>query len=93
MKKMNCGKFHDSDLIPELSNWNLEAPSKNVRICWVLILILGFVAGALHLYEIVTEYLEYNYHETVMTSTEVYPRFPDVTVCDNSGLAEASMEA
>ena len=64
-----------------------------MRICWIVILILGFVAGALHLYEMVTEYLEYNYHEVVMTSAEMYPQFPDVTVCDNSGLAEASLEA
>ncbi len=69
----------------------LDASSKHVRISWFVVLILAFMAGALHLYTIINEYLKYNYHETIITSTDVYPEFPDVTICDNSGLAEASL--
>ena len=69
----------------------LDAPSKHVRIFWLAILSFAFVAGVFHLQLMINEYLKYNYHETIITSTDVYPEFPDVTICDNSGLAEASI--
>ena len=70
---------------------HLGTSSKQVKACWLVVLTLAFMAESLHLYTIVQEYLEYNYHETIVTSTDVYPQFPDITTCDNSGLAEASL--
>ncbi len=69
----------------------LGAPSKNVKICWVVILSLAFVFGALHLYTLVSEYLHYEYHDSVIISTKTNLMFPDVTVCDNAGIAESSV--
>ena len=69
----------------------LDVSSKSTRNCWLLIIIVAFTALAIHLYAIVSQYLEYHYHETTVTNTNVYPRFPDVTVCDSSGLAETSV--
>ena len=70
---------------------HLEASSTHTRTCWIFILVLAFVAGALHLYTIINEYLEFNYHETTIISTDVYPLFPDITICDNSGISEVSI--
>ncbi len=69
----------------------LGAPSKSVRICWIVILILAFLLGAFHLYSLVSEYLQYGYHESRVTNTKATPLFPDVTICDNSGIAESSL--
>ena len=69
----------------------LNTQSKRVRTCWIVIVIFAFLAGVLHLHAIVWEYREYKYHETTVTSTDVYPMFPDITICDNSGISEASM--
>ena len=71
----------------------LNAPSKQVKTCWLVILVFGFVAGAVHLYTIINQYLAYDSHETVTTSSDVYPEFPAVTICDNSGISESSLEA
>ncbi len=64
--------------------------SNNVKICWVVILILAFVFGALHLYTIVSQYLQYEYNETVVTDSKTGLMFPDITICDTAGLAESS---
>ena len=69
----------------------LGAPSKTVRICWFIILTFAFVVGSLHLYTLISEYLQYDYHDAVVTNTEITPMFPDVTICDNSGIAESSL--
>ncbi len=69
----------------------LDTPSKSVRTCWLVIILFAFAAGTVHLHAIICEYLQYNYHENVVTSATAYPVFPDVTICDNSGLSEASI--
>ncbi len=89
MSEANFKKFCTSTSAHGFSHFN--APSKHVKFFWLVILILALVAESFHLYTIVREYLDYNYHETIVTSTDIYPEFPDVTLCDNSGLSEASL--
>ncbi len=69
----------------------LSEPSKSVRFCWFIILTFAFVLGSLHLYTLISEYLRFDYHDTVVTNTKATLIFPDVTVCDNSGIAESSI--
>ncbi len=70
---------------------HLDVSCKSERHCWLVIIIFAFMALAFHLYAVVAEFFEYQYHETTVTSTDVYPWFPDVTVCDSLGLAETSI--
>ena len=69
----------------------LVAPSKTVRITWVIIVVMATCFGALHLYSLISQYLEYGYHESTVINTDVPPVFPDITICDNSGIAESSI--
>ncbi len=69
----------------------LDTPSKSVRTCWLIIIVFALVAATIHLHAIIWEYLQYNYHENVETNANSCPVFPDVTICDNSGLSEASI--
>ena len=68
----------------------LPTPSKPTKICWIIIIVLAFVFGVLHLYSLVSQYLQYEYHETIDINTETVPVFPDVTICDNAGIADSS---
>ena len=68
----------------------LGTQSKNVKICWVVILSLAFVFGVLHSYTLVSQYLQYDYNESVVTNTKTSLMFPDVTICDTAGIAESS---
>ena len=68
----------------------LATPTKTTKFCWIFIIILAFVFGVLHLYSLVSQYLQYEYHETIDINTETVPVFPDVTICDNTGIADSS---
>ncbi len=59
---------------------HLVVPSKTVRIAWIVIVVLATVSGALHLYTLVSEYLEYGYHESTVINTDISPIFPGVTI-------------
>ncbi len=70
----------------------LAKSSRTVRLCWVLILFFAFSFGIFHLYILISEYLKYDYHESIVINSEETPEFPDVTICDNTGIADSSFE-
>ncbi len=69
----------------------LTTSSKSVRFCWVMILILAFGFGVFHLFTLISEYLKYDYHESIVINSDSVPVFPDVSVCDSTGTADSSM--
>ena len=69
----------------------LTVTSNTTKLCWLLVLLLAFSSGIIHLYYLVTEYLKYDYHEAIIINDEVSPIFPDVTVCDNTGMVDSSL--
>ncbi len=69
----------------------LTTSSRYVRFCWVSILFLAFAFGVFHLFTLISEYLKYDYHESIVINSEKVPIFPDVTVCDSTGTADSSM--
>ena len=70
----------------------LTKSSRSTRITWLIILILAFVFGIFHLYVLVSEYLKYNYHESIFMDSSETPVFPDITLCDNTGISDSSLE-
>ncbi len=70
----------------------LTKSSRNTRITWLIILILAFVFGIFHLYVLVSEYLKYDYHESIFMDSSETPVFPDITLCDNTGISDSSLE-
>ncbi len=70
----------------------LTTPSKTVKFSWVLILIFALSFGIFHLYTLISQYAKYEYHESIVINTEQIPVFPDVTVCDNTGISDSSLE-
>ena len=68
----------------------LVAPSKTVRITWLVIVILATGCCAFHLYTLGKQYSLYGYYESTVINTDLSPVFPDVTICDNTGIAESA---
>ena len=70
----------------------LAKSSKTTKLAWLIILILAFVFGIFHLYILVSEYLKYDYHESILVNSAETPVFPDVTLCDSTGISDSSLE-
>ncbi len=68
----------------------LTNDSKHVKLCWSTILVLALVFGMIHLYTLISQYLKYEYHESIVINTNQVPIFPDVTIC-GTGLPESSL--
>ena len=70
----------------------LATSSRTTKFTWLIILILAFVFGIFHLYFLVSEYLKYDYHESILVHSIETPVFPDVTLCDSTGISDSSLE-
>ncbi len=68
----------------------LVAPSKNIRIIWLVIIIVATACCSYHLYTLGKQYFLYGYYESTVINTEISPMFPDITICDNTGIAESA---
>ncbi len=49
---------------------------------WSLIFIATVMGSSMHLYFLVSSYLEYNYYESIMNNMEKALVFPHLTICD-----------
>ena len=54
---------------------------------WSLIFIATVMGSGMHLYFLVSSYLEYNYYETITNDMEKALVFPSVTICDPYALS------
>ncbi len=70
----------------------LATSSRTTKFTWLIIIILAFVFGIFHLYFLVSEYLKYDYHESILVNSVETPVFPDVTICDSTGISDSSLE-
>ena len=70
----------------------LATSSRTKKFTWITILILAFVFGVFHLYFLVSQYLNYDYHESIFVDNTEIPVFPDVTFCDTTAISDSSLE-
>ncbi len=70
----------------------LATSSRTTKFTWLIILLLAFVFGVFHLYFLVSQYLNYDYHESIFANNAETPVFPDVTFCDTTAISDFSME-
>ncbi len=70
----------------------LATSSRTKKIAWLTILVIAFVLGVTHLYFLISQYLNYDYHESMFVDNTETPVFPDVTFCDTTSISDYSME-
>ncbi len=70
----------------------LATPSRTKRTVWIIILVFALGFGMVHLYLLITEYLKYEYHDSIVINNIEQPVFPDLTICDNTGFSDSSLE-
>ncbi len=70
----------------------LATSSRSKRAVWIVILVFALGFGVFHLYTLITEYLKYEYHDSIVINNKDQPVFPDVTICDNTGFSDSSLQ-
>ena len=64
--------------------------SMKAKLLWACMIALAGLGATLHLYDLITLYLRYEYYDTVRKGYGQL-QFPDITLCSSEGYSHASM--